>query len=72
MKTIKFEKFENVSVLLQTWNDKIAALSVQSDLPKLSRPLRVEVVPDTIVYPHLRYPDLDVASPQVEVKVEVA
>ena len=62
----------NVSVLSPTWNDKIAALAVQSDLSKLSRPLGVEVVPDTIVYPHLRHPDLDMSGAQVEVEVEVA
>ena len=61
----------NVSVLSPTWNDKIAALAVQSDLSKLSRPLGVEVVPDPVVYPDLGDSDLDVSGPHVEVEVEV-
>ena len=32
----------------------------------------MKVVPDTVVYPHLGDPDLDVTGPQVEVEVEVA
>ena len=62
----------NVSVLSPTWNDKIAALAVQSDLSKLSRPLGVKVVPDSVIYPDLRDSDLEVACAHVEVKVEVA
>ena len=62
----------NVSVLSPTWNDKIAALAVQSDLSELSRPLGVKVVPDSVIYPHLRDSDLEVAGAHVEVEVEVA
>ena len=61
-----------VSALSPTWNDEIAALSVQGDLSKLSRPLCVKVVPGPVVYPHLRHSDLDVTGAQVEVKVEMA
>ena len=62
----------NVSVLSPTWNDKIAALSVQGHLPELPRPLGVKVVPDPVVYPDLGDSDLDVSGPHVEVEVEVA
>ena len=72
MKLMMLESLLNVSLLSPTWNYKIAALSVQGDLPKLSRPLGVKVVPDTIVYPHLRHADLDMSGAQVEVEVEVA
>ena len=61
-----------VSVLSPTWNDKIAALSVQGHLPELSRPLGMKVVPDSVVYPDLRDSDLEVACAHVEVEVEVA
>ena len=61
-----------ISVPPPTWHHKIAALSVQSDLPELPRPLSVEVVPDSVVDPALRDPDLDVSGAHVEVEVEVA
>ena len=69
---MKLIKRESSPVLSPTWNYKIAPLAVQGDLAELSRPLSVKVVPDTIVYPHLRHSDLDMAGAQVEVKVEVA
>ena len=55
-----------------TWNNEVAALTVQSDLPELVGPLGVEVVPGPVVDPDLGDPDLEVTAPQVEVEVEVA
>ena len=62
----------NLSLLSPTWNYKIAALSVQGDLPKLAGPLSVKVVPDSVVNPDLRHSDLDVSGPHVEMEIEVA
>ena len=54
-----------------TWNNEVAALTIQSDLPELVGPLGVEVVPGPVVDPDLGDPDLEVTAAQVEVEVEV-